>query len=250
MNMCPARVPRTFLAAMAAFALAAAAHAQPASPLPAPPGVTAAPSAATTATTATVSAPASDTSAMDLADYKLGPGDVLQIQVLNAEQFNRKLRVDSIGNVSLPLLGNIRVSGLTPHEVETVIADVLREKYMHDPQVGVFVEESASLRFSIEGAVKTPNVFPLKGRVTLLQALAMGGGFTKMADPTQVRILRGTGAAQRTLVFDAEKIREGKLPDPVVLGNDAIIAESSTAKTVFYETLDTIRGIVSFGTLR
>jgi polysaccharide export outer membrane protein len=247
MNICPARVARTFLAAMAAFALAAAAHAQPAAQLRAPPGVTAAPPAATTAT---LSAPASDASAIDLADYKLGPGDVLQVQVLNAEQFNRKLRVDSIGNVSLPLLGNIRVAGLTPHEVETVIADVLREKYMNDPQVGVFVEESASLRFSIEGAVKTPNVFPLKGRVTLLQALAMGGGFTKVADRTQVRILRGAGAQLQTLVFDAERIREGKLSDPVVLGNDAIIVEASTAKTVFYETLDTIRGIVSFGTVR
>ncbi len=246
MKLCPARVPHTFLAAMAAFALAAAAHAQLAPQLREPPGVTAAPSAATTAT---VSAPASDTSAIDLADYKLGPGDVLQIQVLNAEPFNRKLRVDSVGNISLPLLGNIRVAGLTPHEVETVIADVLREKFMNDPQVGVFVEDSASLRFSIEGAVKTPNVFPLKGRVTLLQALAMGGGFTRVADPTQVRVLRGAGAEQQTLVFDAEKIREGKLPDPVVLGNDAIIVESSTAKTVFYETVDTIRGIVGFGTV-
>ena len=185
--------------------------------------------------------------AADVGDYRLGLGDVVAVTVLNADQFNRKLRVDSAGKVSLPLLGNLQVAGLTPQEVELVIADALREKYMNDPQVSVFVEESASLRFSIEGAVKTPNVYPLKGRVTLLQAIAAGGGFTKMADPSQVRILRGTGAGQQILVFDADKIREGLASDPVVLGNDAIIAVPSTAKTVLYETLDTIRGIVSFG---
>jgi len=190
---------------------------------------------------------AAPASAADVVDYRLGLGDVIAVTVLNADQFNRKLRVDSAGKVSLPLLGNLQVAGLTPQEVEQVIADVLREKYMNDPQVSVFVEESASLRFSIEGAVKTPNVYPLKGRVTLLQAIAAGGGFTKMADTSQVRILRGTGSAQQILMFDADKIREGLASDPVVLGNDAIIAVPSTAKTVLYETLDTIRGIVSFG---
>lgn len=188
--------------------------------------------------------------AADVVDYRLGLGDVIGVTVLNADQFNRKLRVDSAGKVSLPLLGSVQVAGLTPQEVETVIADALREKYMNDPQVSVFVEESASLRFSIEGAVRTPNVYPLKGRVTLLQAIAAGGGFTKVADTSQVRILRGTGTAQQVLVFDADKIREGLASDPVVLGNDAIIAVPSTGRTVFYETLDTIRGIVSFGTVR
>lgn len=182
-----------------------------------------------------------------LGDYRISDGDVIAITVLHADAFNRKLRVDSTGNVSLPLLGNIRVAGLTPREVETVVADILGTKFMNDPQVSVFVEESASLRFSIEGAVRTPNVYPLKGRVTLLQALAMGGGFTKVADQSQVRVIRGAGAEQQTLVFDAERIREGTLADPVIRGNDAIIAVSSTGKTVFYETLDTIRGIVSFG---
>lgn len=186
----------------------------------------------------------------DVVDYRLGVGDVIGVTVLNADPFNRKLRVDSAGKVSLPLLGSVQVAGLTPPEVETVIADALREKYMNDPQVSVFVEESASLRFSIEGAVRTPNVYPLKGRVTLLQAIAAGGGFTKVADTTQVRILRGTGTAQQVLVFDADKIREGLASDPVVLGNDAIIAVPSTGRTVFYETLDTIRGIVSFGSVR
>ena len=234
--------------AIAGFVLAAAVQAQPTLQPPKVPGVAATPSTTTTATnptTATAHAP--DASAVDLEDYKAGAGDVLQMQVLNADQLNRKVRVDSTGVVSLPLLGNIRVAGLRPREIEVVIADVLREKFMNDPQVSIFVEESASLRFSIEGAVKTPNVFPVKGRVTLLQALAMGGGFTKVADATQVRILRGNGVNQQTLVFDAETIREGKAPDPVILGNDVIIVSASTAKTVFYETMDTIRGIVSLG---
>ena len=216
-------------------------------------GVAMAQATATTpapATPAGADATATTSPVADVVDYRVGLGDVIGVTVLNADQFNRKLRVDSLGKVSLPLLGSMQVAGLTPQEIETVIADALREKYMNDPQVSVFVEESASLRFSIEGAVRTPNVYPLKGRVTLLQAIAAGGGFTKVADTSQVRILRGTGSAQQVLVFDADKIREGLASDPVVLGNDAIIAVPSTGKTVFYETLDTIRGIVSFGTVR
>lgn len=191
--------------------------------------------------------PSNTPSIADVADYRLGVGDVMAVTVLNADQFNRRLRVDSTGKVTLPLLGNMQVMGLTPREVEIVIADALREKFMNDPQVSVFVEESASLRFSIEGAVRTPNVYPLKGRVTLLQAIAAGGGFTKVADMNQVRVIRGSGTNQQVLTFDAEKIKEGVAPDPVILGNDAILAIPSVGKTVFYETLDTIRGIVSFG---
>ncbi len=243
MSASSARAGRLPLGLIAALAFIEMACAQPV------PAARALPAAVPPSTIASISPLPVEAPPSDVADYLLSAGDVLQIQVLNAETFNRKVRVDAAGDVALPLLGNIHVAGLTTRAVETVIADLLREKFMNDPQVSAFVEEAASLRFSIEGAVRSANVFPLKGRVTLLQALAMSGGMTKVADPERVRVLRGAGANQQILVFDVEKIREGKLPDPVVLGNDAIIVEASMGKTVFYETLDTIRGLVSFGTL-
>ncbi|MBS0319490.1 MAG: polysaccharide export protein [Proteobacteria bacterium] len=196
-----------------------------------------------------VAPPASATAEIDQ-DYKVNAGDVLEVQVVGLDQAPRKVRVDATGLITLPLIGGVKVAGKPTRDIETQVADALREKYMQDPQVTVFVEESVSQRFSIQGAVRQPNLFPLKGRTTLMQALAMGGGATKVADLTQVRVLRGHGAQMQNLVFDAEKIQDGTLQDPQIFGNDVIIVEASTAKTAFYETLDTIRGLVSFGTVR
>jgi polysaccharide export outer membrane protein len=182
-------------------------------------------------------------------DYLVNPGDVLDVLVEGLDTTARKVRVDASGVITLPLVGTVPVAGRAPRQIETVIADMLKVKYMQDPQVTVFVEESVSQRFSIQGAVQTPNLFPLKGRMTLLQALAMSGGATKVADLSNVRILRGTGPAKLNLTFDAEKIRDGIATDPPIFGNDVIIVEASAAKTAFYETLDTIRGLLSFGTV-
>lgn len=195
--------------------------------------------------------PAADAGAATTTDdYVVNPGDVLEVQVVGLDTVPRKARVDATGIITLPLIGTVQVAGKAPRQIEGMVADALRVKYMQDPQVTVFVAESVSQRFSIEGAVRTPNLFPLKGRMTLLQALAMSGGPTKVADLTQVRIFRGNGATKQNLLFDAEKIRDGSLADPPIFGNDVIIVEASGAKTAFYETLDTIRGMVSFGTVR
>jgi polysaccharide export outer membrane protein len=183
-------------------------------------------------------------------DYLVNPGDVLDVQVVGLDTTPRKARVDASGVITLPLIGSVQVAGRPPREIEVIIADMLKVKYMQDPQVTVFVDESVSQRFSIEGAVHTPNLFPLKGRMTLLQALAMSGGATKVANLNEVRVLRGNGANKQNLIFDAEKIRDGELPDPQIYGNDVIIVQASAGKTAFYETLDTIRGIMSFGTVR
>ena len=189
-------------------------------------------------------------SGVDPNDDRLGPGDVITVSVLSADTLNRKVRVDSGGRIALPLVGNIQVAGLSPREVEQIIADVLREKYMNDPQVGVFVEESASMRFSIEGAVKLPSIYHVKGRTTLLQAIAAGGGFTNLADTADVKLIRGTGAEQKILVFNAEEIKAGKVADPVILANDVIVATPSTGRTLLFDTLNAVRGFFTLGTLR
>ena len=195
------------------------------------------------------SIPAAAATAVVGDDYLVNPGDVLDVQVVGLDQAPRKARVDASGIITLPLVGSVQVAGRPPREIEVIIADKLKVNYMQDPQVTVFVDESVSQRFSIEGAVRTPNLFPLKGRMTLLQALAMSGGATKVADLTEVRVLRGNGSNKQNLIFDAEKIRNGELPDPQIYGNDVIIVQASAGKTAFYETLDTIRGIMSFGTI-
>ncbi len=109
-------------------------------------------------------------------DYKIGPEDLLEISVFEEEKLNRTVRVSSQGNISLPLLGILRVKGLTPYELEKEIRDLLAEKYLQNPHVTVFIKEYRSQRISVIGAVEKPGVFEITGQKTVLEALGMAGG--------------------------------------------------------------------------
>jgi polysaccharide export outer membrane protein len=109
-------------------------------------------------------------------DYKIGPEDLLEISVFEEEKLNKTVRVSSQGNISLPLLGILRVKGLTANELEKEIRDLLAEKYLQDPHVSVFIKEYRSQRIAVIGAVEKPGVFEVSGQKTVLDMLAMAGG--------------------------------------------------------------------------
>jgi polysaccharide biosynthesis/export protein len=114
-------------------------------------------------------------------DYKVGSEDLLEISVFEDEKLNKTVRVSSQGNISLPLLGILRVKGLTASEVEREIRDLLAEKYFQDPHVTVFIKEYRSQRISVLGAVEKPSVYDISGQKTVLEALAMAGGLKEDA---------------------------------------------------------------------
>jgi len=114
-------------------------------------------------------------------DYKIGPDDLLEISVFDVEKLNKTVRVSSQGNISLPLIGTLRVKGLTANELEKEIRQLLAEKYLQDPQVSVFVKEYRSQRISVIGAVEKPGVFEVSGQKTILDLLAMAGGLKEDA---------------------------------------------------------------------
>lgn len=117
------------------------------------------------------------------ADLPLGPGDLIEISVVEmAEISGRKVRVPRQGTINLPLLGEIPVTGKTASEVEEDVRQRLQQKYMHDPQVSVFVHERRSQRVSVLGAVRKGGVFELSGRMRLADALAMAEGLSDDAD--------------------------------------------------------------------
>jgi polysaccharide export outer membrane protein len=109
-------------------------------------------------------------------DYQIGPEDLLEISVFEVENLNKTVRVSSQGNISLPLLGVLRVRGLTANELEREIKDLLAEKYIQDPYVSVFITEYRNQRISVMGAVEKPDVFEITGQRTILDMLAMAGG--------------------------------------------------------------------------
>jgi polysaccharide export outer membrane protein len=123
-------------------------------------------------------------------EYHIGPDDLLSINVFEAQELNRDVRVSAGGEISLPLLGAVHAAGLTPREFEIVLQELLHRTYMKDPHVGVFVREVQSHPVSVMGAVKRPGVFQIRGNKTLLEVLSLAEGLADDAGDTVI-ILRG-----------------------------------------------------------
>ena len=123
-------------------------------------------------------------------EYRIGPEDVLTINIFEAQELNREVRVSASGEISLPLLGSVRAAGLTPRELEFVLEELLHRTYMKDPHVSVFVREMQSHPVSVMGAVRRPGVFQIRGSKTLLEVLSLAEGLADDAGETVI-ILRG-----------------------------------------------------------
>jgi polysaccharide export outer membrane protein len=122
-------------------------------------------------------------------DYVIGPEDLLLVSVWKNETLSRQLPVRPDGKISMPLLHDIAAAGLTPLQLRDKIATALAE-YMPNPEVSVTVLEVRSYRVSVLGEVQRPGVLQLKAPTTVLEALAMAGGFRDFASPSKIIIFR------------------------------------------------------------
>jgi len=179
-------------------------------------------------------------------DYRIGPQDLLEIQVFGIDELSRTVRVNTRGNISLPLIGLVQAAGLTSQGLETHIATLLAEEYLQNPQVSVFIEEYASQRVTVGGAVKKPGIYPLKGQTTLLQAIAAAEGLEKLANPEDVKLLRNGPAGEKlTQRYNLNDISEGYSVDPIVQGNDIVVVGENKTKAFMKDVTDTLRGFVT-----
>ena len=109
-------------------------------------------------------------------DYKIGRQDLLEISVFDLKELDKTVRVSYDGSITLPLLGRLQVAGLSKGELETLLARLLEERYVRDPQVSIFVREYESKKIAVSGAVKRPNTYEMLGEKTLLEMISMAGG--------------------------------------------------------------------------
>ena len=108
--------------------------------------------------------------------YIIGAEDVLSVYVWKEPDMSKSVPVRPDGMISLPLIGEVKAAGYTPVQLQGVLADAMK-KYVSDPQVTVVIEKVASLNFNIVGEVNKPGYYPLTRRLTVLDAIALAGGF-------------------------------------------------------------------------
>jgi len=155
-------------------------------------------------------------------EYRVGPKDLLEISVFGADELSRTVRVSEDGKVTLPLLGEVLVDGLTKSELEKKLADLLGEKYVQNPQVTVFIREYQSKRVSVLGAVEKPGPYQLLGRLTLMQIVSEAGGLTRDAGSDIIiirQLLDGTSTSLRISIDDLFLKGDAQLNVPLEPGD-------------------------------
>jgi polysaccharide export outer membrane protein len=180
-------------------------------------------------------------------DYRIGAQDRLNVAVYQEPDLSlQNVQVDTSGNILVPLIGTVKAAGRTSNELGDEIAARLGAKYLVDPQVTVTVNASVAQKVTVEGAVEAPGAYDLQGQTTLLQALAMAKGPTKVADLDEVLIYRVMNGRRMAARFDLEQIRNGRMPDPEILGNDTVVVNSSGFKAAWEDVIDALPGFAIF----
>ncbi len=143
--------------------------------------------------------------------YRIGPEDILQISVFSNEALSRTVPVRPDGMISLPLLNDVKAAGLTPMELRDSIMKRLVE-FVPSPEVAVIVTEVKSFMISVIGQVMKPGRYDLRSSATIVDALAMAGGFKEFAGRSKVVVTRAQGGISRRIPFNYDKLNEAKNP--------------------------------------
>lgn len=179
-------------------------------------------------------------------EYRLGPQDLIEISVFGVDRLSQAVRVNSNGQISLPLVGGVTAGGMTIPELETELAARYADGYLQNPQVSVFVKEFASQRLTFEGAVKEPGIYPLTGRMTLLQGIATAKGLEPLADLKGIVLFRQIKGKKMAAVYDMRDLRSGRIEDPVLYGDDIIVVEQSGSKTILRRFIESVPAFALF----
>ena len=171
--------------------------------------------------------------AIDLSSYRIGPLDIIRVEVFGAPELTREAEVDAAGNFSVPLAGAIQAAGRTPAELSAAIGAQLKGRYLRSPQISVNIVKARPKTFTVDGAVKAPGNYPIVGRMTLQQAIATAQGADQVANLNNIVIFRTVNSQKTAALFSLKDIRAGRLEDPQIYGNDIVIVGESAARRFF-----------------
>jgi polysaccharide export outer membrane protein len=144
--------------------------------------------------------------------FRIGPEDMLDVQVWKNDELSRVVPVRPDGFISLPLVNDIRASGLTALELRDAITKRLSE-FIPSPEVSVIVREVRSVKVAVLGAVRMPGHYEVKSAATVLELIARAQGLTEFADRGRIVVLRQNGGETTRIPFNYRKVAEGSEQD-------------------------------------
>ena len=173
--------------------------------------------------------------AMDLknksqVNYKIQPGDLIEITVFKETDMNRTARISGNGTITFPLACNLKLSELSVPEAESFLAEKLSE-FLIKPQVTVLIKEYGNKQIYVLGEVKKPGsiTLPAERRLTVLEAITLAGGFTDLAAPDRTKVLRNSNGQNQNIQVEISRItKQGdKSADIFLEPNDTIFVPQS-----------------------
>ncbi len=164
------------------------------------------------------------------AGYVLSANDQIAVEVFGEEDLRTNGRLNGEGNLSLPLLGSVRLSGLTLTQAAARLTEMYGKDYLVSPKVNVTLVGYAKRRFTVLGQVSRPGSYEMPegspGGIDLLEAVAMAGGYTRIAAPERISVRRQTGAGEEILRVNAKRVAKGGSAFRIVPGDTVTVGES------------------------
>jgi len=164
-------------------------------------------------------------------DYQVGDGDVLRVTVYNHADLSTVARVSGGGTILFPLVGQLKVDGLTVDQVADKVSRALSAGYLVNPQVSVFVEEFRSKKVTIIGQVNNPGLYELSGQISLLELISKAGGLTQdYGDTVTIHRKKSTkDSGTEVLTINLKNVLENgasELDVPILDGDSAVVAKA------------------------
>lgn len=167
-------------------------------------------------------APAAPAALPSDTEYIIGPDDVLAVNVWKEPDLSRSVPVRSDGKITLPLIGDVEANGATPMQLQARLEQGLAE-FISKPSVTVIVQEAKSHKFNVIGEVVKPGSYIISGPMTVLDALALAGGFKEWAKTKSIYILRPGPAGRRRIPFNYKRVVNGEAPDILLKIRDTVV---------------------------
>lgn len=157
----------------------------------------------------------------------IAENDLLDIDVFQVDELDRQVRVNELGAISMPLVGQVQAAGQNVIELESRLEALYGRSYLRAPQITVAVTESAARQVTLDGEFVRPGLYSANRQLTLLRATAQAGGLTGIADQSRLYVFRKVANKRHVAAFSLAAIRAGRQPDPPLFGGDVVVSFAS-----------------------